>query len=145
MSILIGSKAFFDGLPEFQPHDEDWITVVDTTEFQNIRQLHVVKGNCYFELKRKSCAKDYIDWDVEHNVGMAVGKYLVPQFAEEINLSFEDLQLLKPLVDRLDDKHDYERIIYESYLSNGDFTLTEQQRLEAYNSYRTSRGLSTVD
>lgn len=144
MSILIGSKAFFDGLEGFEPHDNDTIEIIETEEFEHIRQRKF-QGDCYFHLRKKPSAQDYIQWDVKHNVGMAVGKYLVPQFAEEINLSFEELKLLQPLIDRLDAKHDYERIIYESYLSNGDFTLTEQQRLEAYNSYRTSRGLSTVD
>ena len=43
------------------------------------------------------------------------------------------------MFDRLDDKHKYERLIYESYINNNSFTLTEKQLQEAYDEYRKYR------
>jgi hypothetical protein len=59
---------------------------------------------------------------------MVIGKFLVPEFCEEIGFTIEDLPKLAPLLDRLGDRHQYERIIYESYLENQAFCLTEAQR-----------------
>jgi hypothetical protein len=48
---------------------------------------------------------------------------------------------LKPLIDTLDEAHLYEQVIYESYLINGDFYLTQEQRDLAYTKYKEARGL----
>jgi hypothetical protein len=41
---------------------------------------------------------------------------------------------------KLNDKHKYEEIIYNSYIKNSSFTLTDTQRDRAYKSYKESRG-----
>ena len=71
---------------------------------------------------------------------MVVGKFLIPEFCAEIGLQIEDLPKLLPLVAKLDDNHLYEKIIFESYLKNGAFNLTKEQRLAAYKKYKESRG-----
>ena len=71
---------------------------------------------------------------------MVIGKFLVPEFCETIGLLVEDLPQLKILITKLDDKHMYEKIIYDSYIENGSFTLTDEQRDRAYKSYKNSRG-----
>jgi hypothetical protein len=71
---------------------------------------------------------------------MVVGKFLVPEFCAAIGFTIEDLPQLKPLIDILDNKHKYEEIIFNSYLKNGSFTLTDEQRERAYKSYKNSRG-----
>jgi hypothetical protein len=40
-------------------------------------------------------------------------------------LTIADLKQLQPLIDALDQKHQYEAIIYNSYLKNKAFVLTE--------------------
>ena len=42
---------------------------------------------------------------------------------------------MKPMFDRMDDRHVYEVKIYESYIKNGNFSLTEEQRADAYRLY----------
>ena len=71
---------------------------------------------------------------------MIVGKFLIPEFCEEIGMTIEDLPKLRPLIEKLDDGHKYEEIIFNSYIENGAFILTDEQRLKAYNSYKESRG-----
>ena len=53
--ILIGSKYFFSCYEDFEPHDEDWLEIIDTNEFNQIRHgvqnLHNKKKNICFQLK----------------------------------------------------------------------------------------------
>ena len=49
---------------------------------------------------------------------------------------------LKPLLKKLNDTHKYEQIIYDSYIENQAFILTDEQRKKAYQSYKESRGES---
>ena len=90
-------------------------------------------------MKKHDSKEDYIDWALKSNIGMVIGKFLVPEFCTEIGFTIEDLPRLAPLLDRLDDGHKYEEIIYHSYLENGSFTLTDEQRDRAYQSYKESR------
>ena len=136
--ILIGSKYFFSCYADFNGSDVDEIQLVETNEFKQMRQL-TGKGKCLFQMKRHKDKQEYIDWAVKSNLGMVVGKFLVPEFCEEIGLTIDDLPQLKVLIDKLDDKHKYEEIIYNSYLQNGSFTLTDEQRRKAYKSYKATR------
>jgi hypothetical protein len=71
---------------------------------------------------------------------MVIGKFLIPEFCEAIGFTISDLPKLTPLLEKLDDKHKYEEIIFNSYIKNNAFKLTESQRKMAFRSYRASRG-----
>ena len=66
---------------------------------------------------------------------MEIGKFLVPEFISLIDLKISDLKKLQPLIDNLDDLHKYEELIYNAYLENDDFYLTEDQLYDAYKMY----------
>jgi hypothetical protein len=136
--MLIGSKYFFSCYEDFEPHDTDELEIIETDEFQQIRQL-TGRGRCLFQMKKHKSKDDYIDWAIKSPVGMVIGKFLIPEFCEAINFTVEDLPKLKVLINRLDDKHKYEEIIYNSYIENRSFTLTAEQRAKAYKSYKESR------
>ena len=53
-----------------------------------------------------------------------------------LGVSLGDLKRLAPCFENLDGKHAYERLIYEAYLANGSFTLTDEQREKAYKEYK---------
>ena len=137
-SILIGSKYFFSGYRDFVSKDTDIIQLLDTVQFAQMRQI---TGNhkCLFQMKRHKTKDEYIEWALKSKIGMVVGKFLVPEFCTEIGFTVDDLPKLQVLIDRLDAKHKYEEIIYNSYLENGSFTLTNEQRDRAYKSYKESR------
>lgn len=137
--FLIGSQYFFSCYDDFESKDTDELEIIETDKFQHMHQL-TGKDKCLFQLKRYSLPEEYLKWDLQSPIGMVIGKYLVPEFCKEINLTINDLARLSPLIDRLDDKHRYEKIIFDSYLSNNSFTLTDSQRDEAYKSYKESRG-----
>lgn len=138
--ILMGSNYFFSQYPDFHSKDIDVIELVDTDRFQWYRHLSG-RGKCLFQFRRLDKTQEYIDYALSSNQAMVVGKFLIPEFCEEIGFTINDLPQLQPLIDKLDDKHYYEKIIYDSYIRNGSFTLTDGQREKAYQSYKRSRGV----
>ena len=136
---LMGSTYFFSCYPDFNSKDIDEIEIIETNEFQHVRQI-TGRGKCLFQLKRCPSLEGYLDWALQSQIGMVVGKFLIPEFNEAIGFTIEDLPRVKPLIDKLDDKHKYEEIIYNSYIENGTFSLTNEQREKAYKSYKKSRG-----
>ncbi len=136
--ILIGSTYFFSDYEDFDSKDIDEIQIIDTNEFSQVRQI-TGQGKCLFQMKRHSSKEKYIDWALKSDLGMVIGKFLVPEFNAAIGLSIADLKRLSPLLKKLDDRHKYEEIIFNSYIENGNFTLTKEQRDLAYQSYKETR------
>ena len=135
--ILMGSNYFFKDYKDFKSHDVDYIDIIETNEFKEKRVIRG-QGKDYFYLKRKP-KEQLIQDALKSELSMVVGKFLIPEFNKKIGFTIDDLQKIKPLIDRLDEKHIYEKIIYESYLENNSFTLTEDQRLKAYKKYKETR------
>lgn len=137
--ILIGSQYFFSCYDDFKSKDIDELEIIETNDFKHVRQL-TGQGRCLFQLNKLQTKEAYINYTLQSGIGMVIGKFLIPEFCEEIGFTIEDLPQLSPLLNKLDDQHKYEEIIFNSYIENGSFTLTEEQRLKAYRSYKESRG-----
>ena len=137
--MLVGSNVFFKDIEGFTSKDIDILEFVDEpTNFKNVRQFKF-PDKCVFQW-RKMPIDELIDITLFRNFPMEIGKFLVPEFIKEFKLSIDDLKRLKPIIAKLDDKHKYEEVIYNSYIDNNDFVLTDEQRQEAYrvyNKYRT--------
>lgn len=139
MKHLMGSKYFFSSFSDYKSHDTDYIQILDTNEFKRKRIIRG-QGCDYIQLKKKT--KDEIIEDaLNEKLPLCVGKFLIPEFNQEIGFTIDDLPKIKPLIDRIDEKHLYERIIFESYIENGGFFLTEEQLNKAYQSYKETRGI----
>jgi hypothetical protein len=121
--ILMGSQYFFSQYDDFNSKDIDEIEIIETSDFNNMRQLTGM-GKCFFQLKKLHSADDYINRALESKLGMVIGKFLVPEFCQEIGMNVSDLSKLAPLLELLDKQHEYEKIIYNSYIENNSFTLT---------------------
>lgn len=137
--FLMGSQYFFSCYNDFDSKDLDEIEIIETNEFNYMRQL-TGQGKCLFQLKKCPSKEGYINWALKSEIGMVVGKFLIPEFCEAISFTVEDLPRLQILIDKLDNKHKYEEIIFNSYIANSSFTLTDEQRERAYKSYKESRG-----
>lgn len=132
--MLVGSNVFFKGINEFKSKDIDILELVDNPiGFKNQRQFRF-KDKCVFQWRRMP-VNELISITLSNNVPMEVGKFLVPEFIEVMNITLDDLKKLQPLVDNLDDHHKYEKVIYDSYIANNDFILTDEQLNEAYKMY----------
>lgn len=137
-TIIVGSKAFFNDIKDFKSKDTDRVVLVDNpVGFKFVRQTSG-RGKCLFEWKRMS-AEQFLEYTLKTKLPMSVGKFLVKEFCDEIGFTFEHLKQLAPIFEKLDEKHQYEKVIFEAYMENGDFTLTEEQRLKAYENYKKVR------
>ena len=136
LRFKVGSQAFFSMYPDFTPSDIDEVEFEEhPTLFRNVMQFRKKdKTRCLF-IWRKMEPDEFIDYALRSRTPMEVGKFLVPEVAEYLGFTMEHLRRLGPVVDRLDPKHEYERVIFEAYLENGGFWLTQEQRDHAYMLY----------
>ena len=136
--MLVGSNVFFKDIEGFTSKDIDILEFVDNpTDFKNVRQFKF-PHKCVFQW-RKMPVNELIDITLFRDFPMEIGKFIVPEFIKEFKLSIDDLKRLKPIISKLDDKHKYEEVIYNAYLENNDFVLTDEQRQEAYRVYNKYR------
>lgn len=98
------------------------------------------RTRCLFKW-RKMSADEFVEYTLNTKLPMEIGKFLVPEVAEYLGFTLEHLKKLRPTVDRLDDKHKYEKVIYDSYMLNKGFYLTQEQRDMAFLVYKQKRFL----
>ena len=117
----VGSAYFFG-----EGHDIDEVEFEENPKiYKNVLQFRKKDGSrCIFKW-RKMSKEEFIAYTLNSKLPMEIGKFLVPEVAEFLGFTLEDLGKLRPVVERLDKKHQYERVIFESYIENGAFALTE--------------------
>ena len=141
--MLVGSNVFFKDIEGFTSKDIDILEFVDNpTDFKNVRQFKF-PDKCVFQW-RKMPINELIDITLSRNFPMEIGKFLVPEFIKEFKLSIDDLKRLKPIITKLDDKHKYEEVIYNAYIENNDFILTDKQRQNALETYTMYRNINKI-
>jgi hypothetical protein len=108
----------------------------------NLRNTNVLRfsinGDDKF-LYRDMDKQGYIDDVSNTGVMMKAGKFLVPEFNKYIGFTIEDLKSIHHFFENMDEKHKYNMYIYDAYIENGDFILTEKQRLAAFEEYKKER------
>lgn len=140
--ILVGSDVFFSGMPNFHTNHPDIISKVyiDDNPDYDI-ETGYMEDNIHKIRWRNMDKNDIIEYHKHCYKGRYLGKFLVPEYTEYIGLTIDDLKQLQHLTEWLDNRHTYEKIIYDSYIENNGFYLTEEQRNRAYTEYRKTRGL----
>ena len=138
LRFKVGSQAFFSMYPDFTPSDIDEVEFEEhPTLFRNVMQFRKKdKTRCLF-IWRKMEPDEFVEYTLNSRLPMEVGKFLVPEVADYLGITMEHLKQLRPVVDRLDKKHEYERVIYEAYMENGGMFLTPEQRDLAYLVYKS--------
>lgn len=134
-TIIVGSCAFFNKFKDFNSKDTDILHILDYPIFGET--IQVIRKNNKDEFLMYNFGKNKLIELI--NDPLQVGKFLVPEFVEYIDLNIEDLKRLEHWFDKLDDKHKYERIIYDSYIENNGFFLTDEQLDKAYEIYKKYR------
>lgn len=134
-SINVGSQVFFSNFKDYTSKDIDILHIIDYPIFG--KSIQVMRKDAKDEFLMYNFGKNKLIELI--NDPLQVGKFLVPEFAEYIDLNIEDLKRLDHWFDKLDDKHKYERIIYDSYIENSEFFLTDEQLNKAYEIYKKYR------
>ena len=137
MIFNIGSNYFFSQFSDYLSHDKDILIILDNKLPDKLSVLSYKKdGNDVF-IYSNLTKEEWIENTL--TVPMKAGKFLIPEFCEYIGFEWEELPKLKECFDNIDDKHSYEKIIYNAYLENGAFFLTRKQLNEAYEEYKKYR------
>lgn len=136
----VGSRAFFEGYPDFHPKDIDEVEFeTEPKLYKNFMQFRKKDGTrCLFKW-RKMTPDEFVDYMLGSKLPMELGKFLVPEVAEYLGINLHHLAKLRNVSYKLDDRHKYEAVILEAYLENGGFYLTEDQRNRAYEEYKRAR------
>lgn len=134
----MGSRIFFSKYPDFESKDNDTLYVMTGWDVKaTVLNFHKDGRDCFFI---KDAPKEVlIKETLESKTFMRAGKFLVPEFVEYIGMTIDDLKQLAPMFDKMDEGHSYEKLIYGYYVENGSFTLTDKQRLAAYEDYKKTR------
>lgn len=136
--IIIGSSVFFSEYEDYKSKDVDVVAIMDSFIPHKNSLNMKIKGEDVF-LYRNMSKQRFIQDAFASGVPMRAGKFLVPEFAEYIGMEINDLRRLAPLFDQMDEAHKYEKIIFDAYIENNNFTLTDEQRKAAYEEYKLSR------
>lgn len=142
--FTVGSRAFFSDMPDFRSKDSDILVLMDEPAGFQWRREQQLRGVSTFRYKREPIAQ-MIQRTLDADDPLMVGKFLVPEVAAELGVSVADILPLQPLVSKLDDKHKYYAVIFNAYQANGSFTLTKEQRDEAYTEYWKARKIKQKD
>lgn len=141
-TFIVGSTYFFKDIKDFNSKDIDEVEIVEPNQlFQYNRRIHIGKKDIIQVVKRDK--KEILDYTLQHADGMIINRFLIPELNEEFGITFDDVKTLAPLLDKLDVKHEYLRIIYNAYISNNAMVLTDKQRMIAYESYKNTRDVKT--
>lgn len=137
--FVVGSNYFFKNIVNFKSKDTD-LLIVEKNPIGYENQMQITGNNkCIFKWRFMS-VNDFLHHAyMLQKTPMNVGKFLNKEFAEYIGLEIKHLKRLEPIFKRLDEKHLYEKVIYDSYIENNGFYLTEEQRLKAYEEYNKYR------
>ena len=139
-TFIVGSTYFFKNMPGFQSKDEDILVFTDGSEtffefslwFRNNKQDK-------FVWKKKSPEEIIYYLNNVSELPMEAGAFLNKEICDFIGFTLEHLKQIKQVFERIDDKHKYEQIIFDSYIKNEGFFLNDVQLEHAYNEYKKYR------
>lgn len=139
VEFKIGSSVFFSDYEDYTAKDNDKLCIMDNFPIKDTNVLNLKQnGDDVFFYKNMS-KDEFIKDTIDSKVPMRVGKFLSPEFCKYIGFEISDYAKLNEVFNNLDDRHQYEKIIRDAYIENNSFTLTDEQRLKAYEEYKGKR------
>ena len=142
VTFNIGSTIFFDDIDGFSSKDTDKLCIMDTFNINGTNVLNMrLNGEDVF-FYRNMTKEEFIEDTINSKVPMRVGKFLAPEFCKYIGFEISDYERLSDMFKELDEKHKYEIIIRDAYIENGSFTMTNEQKLKAYEEYKREREMT---
>ena len=136
----IGSNAFFSKFPDYTPRVANILYIDDNpdygyeTSYMDENGIHIIRW-------KNMTKEELMTYHKDCYVGRYIGKFLVPEYAEYFGITIDGLKELHHLIDFIDERHIYEKMIYDFYIKNNGFFLTDDQLKEVYDEYKKERGL----
>jgi len=136
--IQIGSEIFFNCYSDYKLKDKDYIIFTDDYDFLHIR-LDKTKEDLFIF---RECGKEqFIKSELNRCkiMPMVAGKFLCKELCDYLHITIDDIKQFDFAFKNIDEKHSYEKIIFDAYIQNNDFYLTDEQRNLAYKNYKLTR------
>ena len=140
-TIKIGSSVFFSGFDDYKQKDDDEMVIQEKWLPHKIHVLNLKKDGKDIFFWSPLSKEEFIKDTIDSNVAMRVGKFIIPEFCNYIGFKISEYEKLEDVFNNLDEKHKYEIIIRDAYIENNSFTLTDEQRMKAYQEYKKERNL----
>lgn len=139
--FLIGSRAIFGGYKDFDhiTTDTDILIIDDDPDFDIEASTKNTEDGMHYVMWKELSKEELLKFHSVCYKGTFIQKFLVPEYIEYIGLTIEDLKQLGRLCNYLDDEHSYEKIVYNAYIENNGFYLTDEQKEAAYQEYKRKR------
>ena len=135
----IGSKYFFRNLPGYVSKDTDILVIMDSWMIGRTNVLNMKRDGEDIFFYKDMNKEEFINDTLNSKVPMRVGKFLNKEFNEYLGFTIDDLKVFNELFNELDKEHLYEKRIYEYYIENNKFELTEEQLLDCYKVYKENK------
>lgn len=136
--FLVGSDVFFGKMSDYVTHGYSLLYFDDNPDYEI--ETSYMEGNNHILRWRNIGKEQLIFYHQNCWNGRYIGKFLVPEVAEYLQFTIEDLKQIGNLVNCLDERHLYEKIIYDAYIENNGFFMTDEQLNAAYAEYKRERG-----
>lgn len=136
--FLTGSHYFFNKINGFKSKDIDNLYLVESPQNFTMSKQISFPNECKFFIVRHT-PEEYINWYINTKVPMSVIKFLNKEFCEEIGFTINHLNQLASVFNRMDAKHYYAKLIFDYYIANNDFSLTDEQLNIVYENYKSIR------
>ena len=137
--IKMGSTIFFEKYPDYKEKDVDWFAIYNKVPDKKLMIRMALQKDDIFIYPKEVTKEILISEALSSDNALKVGKFLVPELVEYFGITIDDLKLFEDKFNKTDDKHKYQKSIYESYVKNNKFELTEEQRDQAYLEYKKYR------
>ena len=137
MRFNVGSFYFFYQFDDYSNYDRDKLIILSNRLPNDLQVVNFKQDGDDVFIYSNLTKEEWIENTL--TVPMKAGKFLIPEFCEYIGFEWEELPKLKECFENMDEKHSYEKIIYNAYLENGAFFLTRKQLNEAYEEYKKYR------
>jgi len=142
--FLAGSNYFFKQYTDYQKHDIDYIVLNDDMPLDYWHFYDDIQQIDWFYWKINT-PKWHIEYLLKPNsFALDVAHLLIPEVAHDLGITIKDLDRLQPIIEQIvpqvGPEYHYYELIYQFYLQNNGFWLTQEQLDTVYNDYKKYRG-----
>ena len=136
--IQVGSRAFFSDYEDFQPADND-ILELNSEQYEDYYSTR--ENDVHIFHYKYTNKEQFLEFEFKHieESPLAVCAFVVPEVAEFLELTLEELFMFEYYFKKINRRHLYVKYIYDCYMENRAFSLTQEQKDFAYNLYNENR------
>lgn len=139
--FLVGSQYFFGDMPDFESKDCDYVVFVDEPlmfrDVMNIKGGKNKNDDVFFWCKMSP--EEFVKVTIKSGTPMQIGKFLVKEAARYLNFNINHLKKFSKFIKYMDKEHMYEKVIFDFYIENNAFFLTDKQKEIAYEAYKKGK------